>query len=198
MKVIVITHEEFLHGEDELLGKIARTPVFKIHLRKPGANAETLQQFISHCSPELRKKLILHDWYDLVTSFSLGGYYFRAENLHRCKVYSNHKNSSKCLTTGIHTAEELQDLPDWITYAWISPVFPSISKKGYHKKWDYQTLTYALQSSKIPVFALGGIDATRIDQVRSMGFYGVAVKGAIWSASDPLNELNHILKKAGY
>ncbi len=69
----------------------------------------------------------------------------------------------------------------------LSPVFDSISKRGYASAFALPQLEMARAEGIIDdkVIALGGVTADRLPAVRRMGFGGAALLGAIWSAADP-------------
>lgn len=66
----------------------------------------------------------------------------------------------------------------------LSPIFPSISKKGYSGTFTEQELCKHLQTKKVKVIALGGIEWHKIQQLHAWGFDGAAVLGTIWG-DDP-------------
>lgn len=55
----------------------------------------------------------------------------------------------------------------------------------------------AAVSRGVPVFAIGGIDATRVADVRAAGAHGVAVRRAILSAADPAAAVQELLAALG-
>jgi thiamine-phosphate pyrophosphorylase len=88
----------------------------------------------------------------------------------------------------------MDQLPDWIDYIWLSPIFQSISKPGYQKKWDIPQLKESIKSSPVPVFALGGLREENIAIAAEMGFHGIALKGTLWESTDPVQKLEKILR----
>lgn len=68
-------------------------------------------------------------------------------------------------------------------YIAIGPVFKTSTKPGY-KPISKNVLKAVCQKIKIPVFAIGGIDANNIKQVLSLGIKRVAVCRAICQAED--------------
>ncbi|MBN2654487.1 MAG: thiamine phosphate synthase [Nitrospirae bacterium] len=61
---------------------------------------------------------------------------------------------------------------DLITFG---PVFATPSKMCYGDPVGLKALADVVKSVNLPVYALGGIDADNLDQVRSAGAYGTAV-----------------------
>jgi thiamine-phosphate pyrophosphorylase len=91
-------------------------------------------------------------------------------------------------STSFHDLDTL-DL-DWTAfdYAFLSPIFDSLSKEGYRAVQLDSARLRARLGRPIPprLVALGGITAARVPQVHTMGFEGVAVIGAVWDAADPV------------
>ena len=67
------------------------------------------------------------------------------------------------------------------TYATLSPIFESASKPGYGPALGPD----ALRGAPLPVFALGGVDASNAGRCVAAGARGVAVMGAVMRADDP-------------
>jgi thiamine-phosphate pyrophosphorylase len=73
----------------------------------------------------------------------------------------------------------------------LSPVFPSISKPGYHPAIDSKIIAARLSrrthhERKTAVIALGGITLANVIRCAELGFDGVAILGALWHAAEPL------------
>ena len=104
-----------------------------------------------------------------------------------------------------HLLKELENSPpeggSWkgAEYAFLSPIFDSISKAGYKSKFDLHELKnsplLARRGVGGEVFALGGIDEHKIDICRQLGFAGVAVLGTIWNNKNPIEKFLRIKEK---
>ena len=98
-------------------------------------------------------------------------------------------------TTGVHDKNALDSLlseTDQVRYAYvfISPLFDSISKKGYAANPSLLGLAQqVLRAAKIQtkLIGLGGINAHNIGEVKKAGFGGVALMGALWTV--PISQL---------
>ena len=69
-------------------------------------------------------------------------------------------------------------------YVTLSPIFPSASKPGYGPALGFDAIVAAALIG-LPVIALGGIDAARIDDCRAAGAAGFAVMGSLMRTHDP-------------
>jgi thiamine-phosphate pyrophosphorylase len=89
-----------------------------------------------------------------------------------------------------HSLKELEEYKGKHEYAFLSPIFDSISKVGYKSNFDLGTLQKSLRLLKCAenLFALGGIDEDKIETCCKLCFTGVAVLGAIWNNNNPLEK----------
>jgi len=91
-------------------------------------------------------------------------------------------------STSLHKLADV--LQDWqnLDYAFLSPIFDSISKEGYMAAgFDKQDVSLTLQKAQMPVYALGGVSIDKIAAVRRMGFQGIGLLGAVWGKDDPVS-----------
>jgi thiamine-phosphate pyrophosphorylase len=97
--------------------------------------------------------------------------------------------STSGLITGrsCHDSDELRAAElDGVDYVTVSPVYASASKPGYGPALGVGGLASLLAATKVPVYALGGIDTPEaVVACRSAGAHGVAVMGAIMRARRP-------------
>jgi len=92
-----------------------------------------------------------------------------------------------------HSLDELKRYDGKYEYAFLSPVFDSISKKGYKSGFDLSETGLHVRGKKI--VALGGVDESKIETCRGLGFCGIAVLGAVWQSADPLGTFLRIKEK---
>lgn len=60
-------------------------------------------------------------------------------------------------STALHQLEQLREPHGSLDYAFLSPIFDSISKSGYSAAFDdLEQLSAAVAASPVPLFALGG------------------------------------------
>ena len=67
-------------------------------------------------------------------------------------------------------------------YVFLSPIFDSISKRGYRSQFSLTELQKAAAEGIIDskVVALGGITKDKLPLLQSLHFGGAAMLGAIW------------------
>ena len=79
-----------------------------------------------------------------------------------------------------HSKEEIEACNADFEYVLLSPVFGSISKKGYEGKG------FDVTDLDTTVIGMGGINVDTIQQTFDLGFKGVGVLGGIWNTDDSL------------
>jgi thiamine-phosphate diphosphorylase len=70
-------------------------------------------------------------------------------------------------------------------FAVFGPIFDTPSKRSYGAPLGLAALGAACTAAPLPLLAIGGIDADRIDAVRAAGADGIAVIRAVLAAADP-------------
>ena len=86
-----------------------------------------------------------------------------------------------------------------VTHLGLGACFTTTTKAD-HRVLDRDSLAAALAASSLPVFAIGGITAERLDGILALGVRRVAVSAAILEQPDPAAaaaELRAMLEKTG-
>ncbi len=78
-------------------------------------------------------------------------------------------------------------------FAVYGPVYAPLSKTGYGAPLGPKGLAEACRATNLPVFALGGVTAERIGELRGSGAAGVAVIGAVFGADSPAEATRSLL-----
>lgn len=105
---------------------------------------------------------------------------------------------SGTLSRSCHSLDELRNLGPRLDYVFLSPVFDSISKKGYRAAFTAAELDEAATRGLIDnrVIALGGVTSARFDDLARWHFGGAAMLGAAWPeisrASFSLQFISHV------
>lgn len=147
-------------------------------LRIPGASVEEYKNALLAIDPAYRERVLIDDHFELLQQIPLGGAYLNAR---KRDCYREVQRYTSRIATSAHSIEELENLPFVPVFALLSPVFDSISKKGYRASIDLQRCKDELPQLSFPVVALGGITPERQREVLSHGFSGVAVLGYIYT-----------------
>ena len=96
----------------------------------------------------------------------------------------------KLVGLSIHTVTEAAAIdPAFADYAVAGPAFETPSKPGYGPEIGRRGLRGMAAAARVPVLAIGGINAARIGEVIAAGCAGIAVMGGIMRANDPALEV---------
>ena len=100
----------------------------------------------------------------------------------------------KILGVSIHTVTEAEAIdPTCVDYALAGPAFETPSKPGYGPEIGRKGLADIAHACRVPVLAIGGINAARIAEVLAGGAVGVAVMGGVMRAADPGQDMRALL-----
>lgn len=194
MRLVAITPEEAFSGEAQAIEKVLEAGFYSVHLRMPHATVEQARAVMEDISPKWHSRIMLASHYELNGEFNFGGAHLKQGMSIKPEWESLPKSRS------YHYGDSLDDITRY-DYAFISPVFDSISKQGYQSAFSAQMLSEMLKSNADAhqrLVALGGISAKQLPQVAAMGFTGAAMLGYLWSEPDTLgqrlNEINDYIK----
>ncbi|OJU73951.1 MAG: hypothetical protein BGO09_00990 [Bacteroidetes bacterium 47-18] len=190
--ILVITPEQEADNEAVLAGEMLAAGAALLHIRKFRLDDAALRNYIETIDVAYRDRLVLHDHFHLARELGISRLHFREED--RRKGRYRPFREEYLLSTSVHTIEAFNQLGTEWTYAFLSPVFPSISKPGYGKDTRVLQDLGKRNNLMVQLIGLGGIDTTNFKQVLDAGADGVALLGGIWQAPDPLNILQQCLK----
>ena len=180
MKLIGITTENTFAGEPDLIALLLDCGLAQMHIRKPGYLSEEIATLLHQIPEKYHSRLILHDHFELAVTFAVGGLHLNRRNPLPPASYRG--------TTGrsCHSLEEVRQAHD-VDYCFLSPIFDSLSKKGYSAAFPTETLRRAGSEGIIDrhVYALGGITPERLPQLQEWGFGGAAMLGYLWEETSP-------------
>jgi thiamine-phosphate pyrophosphorylase len=96
----------------------------------------------------------------------------------------------KILGVSIHTVTEAEAIdPAHVDYVLAGPAFETASKPGYGPEIGRKGLAEIARAARVPVLAIGGINAARVGELVAAGAAGVAVMGGVMRATDPAREV---------
>jgi thiamine-phosphate pyrophosphorylase len=96
----------------------------------------------------------------------------------------------KLLGVSVHTVTEVEAIdPADVDYVLAGPAFETASKPGYGPEIGRKGLADIARAARVPVLAIGGINAARLGELVAAGAAGAAVMGGVMRASDPAREI---------
>ncbi|MFT2008927.1 thiamine phosphate synthase [Pontibacter sp. 13R65] len=183
MKLIVITTPVPFAGEIPLVCQLLELGLETLHVRKPGFSYQEMQNYLNEIPLPYHSRLMLHSHHELAQECQLKGLHFPVAA--RATATTIPKQQL-LFSTSFHKLGELYQPQPLFDYAFLSPIFNSISKVGYQAAFTPEAVQEALQKATVPVVALGGVSVDKLAAVREMGFAGAAVLGAVWQAAEPV------------
>lgn len=192
----VISSPHPVENEAGIINSLFKAGLFHFHLRKPTASLQEWRELLTAIDPLYYQRIALHQYHALALEMGLTRLHFTEQartrtdrTLWRELVATGFK-----LSTSLHDTETASSLSAYFSYAFLGPVFDSISKEGY--KANNTLLEYQqLANITVPLIAVGGINEHNCSKPIQLGFKGVAVLGTIWQSSRPLETFLHLKKQ---
>lgn len=187
--LIVISDSEFKPGEAGVINELFRAGLDLFHIRKYGADEQALLELIGGVDAEYREKLVLNHHHALGKKWGLKRFHYSERDRMDWEERKwSGQQSGYSYSTSVHSLEAYNALPVHFSYAFLGPVFDSISKPGYQAvSFDFSKKV----DLSVKLIGLGGIGAGNVKQVLEMGFDGAALLGTIWNSEDPITELKN-------
>lgn len=173
--IIVISSPDLLVNEGAVYNQLFESGLERLHLRKVGLEKEEWEAILQEVEETYHSRIVLHDHHTLQEKWTNLKLHYNAKD----------RNENKGFSSSVHSMEELKSSFDQYEHLFCSPVFDSISKEGYKENKEWQSMICLSFRSK--AIALGGIDQSKLDQLKSWGYQNIAVLGAIWKQNDPVN-----------
>jgi thiamine-phosphate pyrophosphorylase len=174
--IIGITNPHSLKNEAETIIALLEEGIDYIHIRKPQMEESRVLDLVKQIPQCFHSRMAIHYHHHLAQTTDIGG-------LHESNHHPVTNRENKRISKSCHSIKEAASCKDY-NYLFLSPIFDSISKEGYHSNIDRQELTRFLRhphSTGERVIALGGISVSTIPEAHQMGFSGIALLGALWA-----------------
>lgn len=192
MTLVVISSPDTFKAEADQVNALFAAGMQRFHLRKPGAGLAAVNALLSAIDPQYLQDVVLHQHHELADKFQLQRLHFPEElRTSATEQVEAQLSKGRALSSSIHQLGGLSELAAF-EYVFFSPVFNSISKSGYSAALAPE---FRLPDRSDPpaVYALGGVDASKLGVLKTMNFDGAAVLGAIWNTGDdPVQQFNSI------
>ena len=165
------------------------------HIRKPKMSKGLLTDYIKRFPEEYRNRLILHSYHGLAYQYKLGGIHLSRSHRNRGKLYHfrvwmrKKFNPDLIITRTFHKLTDVTTDKRTYSYAFLSPVFDSISQSSLSAGFSRRALLILTPQANQPIYALGGISVDKLQTVRENGFHGAALHGCLWESDGPAHEV---------
>ena len=180
MKLIAITPPTTQEREQEHVTAIVDAGFDYVHLRKPGSDADELRRWLDALPERAIGRIKLHSHFGLACEYPVAGIHLNS----RCPQQPSRLPAGTKVSRSCHSIEELEACRN-MEYAFLSPIFDSISKKGYTSPFNLKELKAQLATRSLNnVVALGGVTAENLAALKDAGFAGAAFLGYIFGSTD--------------
>jgi thiamine-phosphate pyrophosphorylase len=190
--MIVITNPVPITNEIDTIHSLFENGLKLLHIRKPNFSDSEMKQFLSEVNHSYRERLVLHSHHHMAQTLNINRIHFSESKRKTLLMlpgklpFDTYKAKGFYLSTSVHTIEDFNALDSNFEYAFLSPIYPSISKKNYSSKIDLSEAIKNRTNYTTKLIALGGIESKNTEQTLKNGFDNVALLGAIWNRDNPI------------
>jgi thiamine-phosphate pyrophosphorylase len=193
--MIIISNPTEIINEVNILNSLFEEGLELFHIRKPGYCKEELQLFISKINSNYHSKLVLHQHHELAEEFQMKRLHFtEKDRIDKTPSRLLKPDWCKSFSTSVHSIEDFNGLHDVFDYAFLSPVYPSISKENYVPTKNAFEEIKKRTNQHTKLVALSGISVENIEKTIAYGFDSVALLGTIWNNTNPIENFKKCQK----
>jgi thiamine-phosphate pyrophosphorylase len=198
--MIVITNPIPISNEVDTIHSLFENGLELLHIRKPDYSAAEMRSFLSEIKSDLREQLVLHSHHHLASAFGMNRIHFSESERKKTVLlfgkfpFETYKAKGFHLSTSVHSIEDFNTLSNAFEYAFLSPIYPSISKKDYYSKIDLFEAIKNRTNYTIKLIALGGIESKNAELAIENGFDNIALLGTIWNQNNPIENFKSCQK----
>jgi thiamine-phosphate pyrophosphorylase len=179
--MIVISNPTKITNEINIINSLFEEGMELFHIRKPDYSKEEIRFYLSEINSKYFPQLVLHQHHDLAEEFKIERLHFRVKDRQKAPVRFLKPDGCKSVSTSIHSIEDFNSLSNVFDYAFLSPIYPSISKENYVPKNDVFEEIKKRTNQHTKLVALGGITSENIKKAITNGFDDVALLGTLWN-----------------
>ncbi len=195
MDLVVISSARNEINETTEVVKMFESGLENFHIRKPKMSRGLLSDYIKRFPEEYRNRLVLHSYHGLAHQYKLGGIHLSRSHRKRGKMYHfgvwtrKRFNPDLIITRTFHKLTDVTSDKRAYSYAFLSPVFDSISQSSLSAGFSRRALLILTPQANQPIYALGGISIDKLESVAENGFHGAALHGCLWESDEPAHEV---------
>lgn len=186
--MVVLTNPTAIANEIDTIHALFENGLELLHIRKPNFSELETKSFLLEIKQKYRQRLVLHYHHHLGEELGIRRLHFTQKARHEINpevVYLYTKKGFR-LSTSTHSVEEFNALNILYDYAFLSPVFPSISKANYQSEIDLFEAIKSRTNFSTQLVALGGITSENCSKIIEAGFDEVALLGSIWTTNNSI------------
>lgn len=191
--LFVISSEQWVANEHEVLPQLFAAGLTTFHVRKPGWPRAELEAYLRAIPAQYHPRVVLHAHYELALEYPFQGIHLTTHARQQpATAPLLRRLRGRSVSASLHSLAEVAGHRRRYDYVFLSPIFDSTSKAGYCGKFHLPDVRRTLAAGqrrrayRPQVVALGGITPATVGLVRQLGFHGAAVLGGIWQQADPV------------
>lgn len=188
--MIVVSNPTIVKNEIKLIHSFFDEGLLSFHIRKPLFSEDEMKTYLHEIGREYADRLVLHSHHHLAKEYEIHRLHFtekrRAETPE--EILKKWKEQKFTLSTSVHNMTDFERLSSVFAYAFLGPVFESISKPNYASHLNFKIEVAKRKNNTISLIALGGITPQKTRIALQYGFDDVAYLGTIWNSNNPKNK----------
>lgn len=142
-----------------------------------------LAEEVLRLTRERGARLLVNDRVDLAMAIGADGVHLRSDSLPGA-VTRRLLGPDRVIGISAHSVDDVVSAEsEGADFVVLGPIYETASKRAYGAPLGLRPIEEAARRCRIPVFAIGGITAARVSEVRRAGAFGVAVVSSILSAT---------------
>ena len=200
MQLLAVSPESEYPNEASLIAHLLDAGLARYHLRKPDWKAVQCAKLLEHVPAGLRQRISIHQHHELAETFGVGVHFkdgMLGGRLQAVVPRWPATAGTPAFSRSLHHLQSIESDTANLQYAFLSPVFASISKSGYAPTWTEAELCDVLSKPRrVQLYALGGIRTANSRRAMDYGFDGVVLHGSLWQSADPFKAFQHFRKEA--
>lgn len=189
--IVLIAPEKDIPNEIEILQQLFEEGLEYYHFRKPEKNYEEHMVYLNQIDEKYHDRIVTHYFHELINEFNLKGIHFQEQK--RIDALENGSEYfigldmiGKTMSSSFHEPSVLANCDIEFDYHLLSPVFSSISKKGYEGRG------FDVNHIDKTIIGMGGINTDTIQETLELGFQGIGVLGGVWNTETPVESFKNI------
>jgi len=190
--IITFSPEQSVEQETLIVNQLLEKGIDLFHIRKYGLSDDAMLDYINAIDAPYRNRLVLHSHFHLAKENGIGRLHFN--EMYRAKKEELKYADAFVLSTSVHSIEVFNGLGKTWAYAFLSPIFSSISKPGYGAGNSVFDSLQCRNNVNVSLIGLGGIDRQNYKKVLDAGADGIALLGGIWKSGNPIDVLSALMQ----
>ena len=184
----------------KFLEKLIPCGGFMLQLREKDLSIRALLQLattISKWTKSFRVPFLINDRVDVVMATQADGVHLRESSLPVQKAREC-LGPKRLIGVSVHSVEDAvareQEGADFVV---LGPIYDTPSKQSHGSPLGLSILQEATRMCHIPIFAIGGIQPSCVEEIQKTGAYGVAVISSIFQSTSSTETVKYFTAKLG-